>query len=151
MDKARLIPEVILELEQKLAERGQSENAISQYHYIFRVFSSFSESLGEQHFSHETLAQCLHEHYGITDQTILARRQSYKKKVLRAYQMLCDAADGRPFAPGRAAPPGRPGGTSACRYSSNTHRWRRSPVQQPGFRPASAGACQRPPQSLGHP
>jgi len=98
MDKPRLIPEVILELEQKLTERGHSENVISQYHYIFRVFSAFSELLGEQHFSHEALAQCLYEHYGITDQTVLARRQSYKKKVLRAYQMLCDAADGQPFA-----------------------------------------------------
>lgn len=98
MNQPKLIPEVILELEQKLSERGHSENVISQYHYIFRVFSAFSESLGEQHFSHEALAQCLDEHYGITDQTDLARRQSYKKKVLRAYQMLCDAADGQPFA-----------------------------------------------------
>ncbi len=98
MDKPRPIPEVILELEQKLIERGQSENTISQYHYIFRVFSAFSESLGEQYFSHEVLTRCLHEHYGITVQTILARRQSYKKKVVRSYQMLCDAADGLPFA-----------------------------------------------------
>ena len=97
MDKPRLIPEVILELEQRLAERGHSKNVISQYHYIFRVFSAFSESLGEQYFSHEALTQCLYEHYGITDQTVLVRRQSYKKKVLRAYQMLCDAADGLPF------------------------------------------------------
>ena len=97
MDKPRLIPEVILELEQRLAERGHSKNVISQYHYIFRVFSAFSESLGEQHFSHEALTQCLYEHYGITGQTVLVRRQSYKKTVLRAYQMLCDAADGLPF------------------------------------------------------
>ncbi len=98
MDKPRSMQEVILELEQKLIERGQSENTIAQYHYIFRVFSAFSESLGEQCFSCEALTQCLQEHYGITDQgAILTRRQHYKKKVVRAYQMLCDTAEGRPF------------------------------------------------------
>ena len=53
MDKPRLIPEVILELEEALAERGHSKSVISQYHYIFRVFSAFSESHGEQHFHME--------------------------------------------------------------------------------------------------
>lgn len=99
MDAPKLLSEVISELEQKLVERGHTENVVSQYHYIFRVFSAFSESFGEQYYSREILTQCLQEHYGITDQeTVLSRRQHYKKKVLRAYQMLCDAAEGQPFA-----------------------------------------------------
>ena len=98
MGEPKLLSEVILQLEQKLAERGQTNNAISQYHYIFKVFLDYSKSLGEQYFSHEILTQCLEEHYGITDQTVLSRRQHYKKKVVRAYLMLCDEAEGKPFA-----------------------------------------------------
>jgi len=98
MNKPKLLSGIILDLEQKLTERGQSGNAISQYHYIFRVFQAFSESLGNWHFSREALSQCLQEHYGITEQIILSRRQHYKKKVMRAYHMLCDEAGGLPFA-----------------------------------------------------
>ncbi|MCH5349607.1 MAG: tyrosine-type recombinase/integrase [Oscillospiraceae bacterium] len=97
MSDPKLISEVTLELEQKLAERGQSDKVISQYHYIFRVFSAFSKSFGEQYFLRDTLTRCLQEHYGITEQTVLMRRQCYKRKVLRAYKMLCDTAEGRPF------------------------------------------------------
>jgi len=98
MNEPKLITEVILELEQKLAKRGLSKNLLSQYHYIFRVFSAFSQSYGEQYFLRDTLVQCLKEHYGITEQIVLSRRQHYKKKVLRAYQMLCDEAEGKTFA-----------------------------------------------------
>lgn len=98
MNDPRKLRELALELEQKLAERGQSLNAIAQYHYIFNVFIAYSQSFGEQYFSREVLEKCLQEHYGITNQTVLARRQHYKKKVVRAYQMLCDAAQGNPFA-----------------------------------------------------
>ena len=98
MSEPRLLSELILQLEQKLAERGQTSNAISQYHYIFNVFLSYSKSLGEPYFSHKILTQCLEEHYGITDQVVLSRRQHYKKKVVRAYQMLCDESEGKPFA-----------------------------------------------------
>lgn len=98
MSKPKLLSEVILHLEQKLTERGQADTAISQYHYIFKVFWDYSKSLGEQYFSREIMTQCLEEHYGITDQTALSRRQHYKKKVVRAYLMLCDEAEGQPFA-----------------------------------------------------
>lgn len=99
MDEPKLLSEMISELEQELVERGNTKNAISQYHYIFRVFSAFTESFGERYFSREILTQCLQEHYDIIDQgAVLSRRQHYRKKVLRAYQMLCDAAEGRPFA-----------------------------------------------------
>lgn len=98
MDEPKLLAELILRLEQKLAERGQTNNAVSQYHYIFKVFWDYSKSLGEQYYSHEILTQCLEEHYGITDQVVLSRRQHYKKKVVRAYLMLCDEAEGQPFA-----------------------------------------------------
>lgn len=97
MNDPRKLRELALELEQKLAERGQSPNAIAQYHYIFNVFIAYSQSFGEQYFSREILERCLLKHYGITNQTVLARRQHYKKKVVRAYQMLCDAAQGNPF------------------------------------------------------
>lgn len=98
MSEPRLLSELILRLEEKLAERGQTNNAILQYHYIFNVFLAYSKSSGEPYFSHEILTRCLKEHYGITDQVVLSRRQHYKKKVLRAYQMLCDEAEGKPFA-----------------------------------------------------
>lgn len=97
MNAPKPLRELALELEQKLAERGQSLNAIAQYHYIFDVFIAYSQSLGEQYFSRKTLEECLQKHYGITNQAILTRRQHYKKKVVRAYQMLCDAAYGNPF------------------------------------------------------
>ena len=98
MNDPRKLRELALELEQKLAERGQSLNAVAQYHYIFNVFIAYSQSFGAQYFSREILERCLQEHYGITNQTVLARRQHYKKKVVRAYQMLCDTAQGNPFA-----------------------------------------------------
>ena len=98
MSEPKLLSELILRLEQKLVERGQTNNAVSQYHYIFKVFWDYSKSSGEQYFSHEILTQCLEEHYGITDQAILSRRQHYKKKVVRAYLMLCDEAEGQSFA-----------------------------------------------------
>lgn len=97
MNEPKHLQGLALELEQKLAERGQSPNAIAQYHYIFNVFIAYSQSFGEQYFSRGILEECLQKHYGITDQTVLSRRQHYKKKVVRAYQMLCDAAYGNPF------------------------------------------------------
>lgn len=97
MNEPKHLQGLALELEQKLAERGQSPNAIAQYHYIFNVFIAYSQSFGEQYFSREILEECLQKHYGITDQAVLSRRQHYKKKVARAYQMLCDAAYGNPF------------------------------------------------------
>lgn len=35
------IVEIVAELEKQLFARGQSPNAISQYHYIFQVFLAF--------------------------------------------------------------------------------------------------------------
>lgn len=98
MSEPRLLSELIVRLEQKLVERGQTNSVVSQYHYIFKVFLDYSKSFGEQYFSHGTLTRCLEEHYGITDQVILSRRQHYKKKVVRAYLMLCDEAEGQTFA-----------------------------------------------------
>lgn len=97
MKEPKQLQELALELEQKLAERGQSSNVIAQYHYIFNVFIAYAQSFGERYFSREILERCLREHYGITEQIVLSRRQHYKKKVVRAYQMLCDAALGNPF------------------------------------------------------
>ena len=81
MNDPRKLRELALELEQKLAERGQSLNAVAQYHYIFNVFIAYSQSFGAQYFSREILERCLQEHYGITNQTVLARRQHYKKRL----------------------------------------------------------------------
>lgn len=97
MKEPKQLQELTLELEQKFAERGQSSNVIAQYHYIFNVFIAYAQSFGEKYFSREILERCLREHYGITEQIVLSRRQHYKKKVIRAYQMLCDAALGNPF------------------------------------------------------
>lgn len=98
MDEPKRLSELAYELEQKLVERGQSLNTVAQYHYIFNVFIAYAQSFEEQYYSQKILEQCLKEHYGITDQTILSRRQHYKKKVIRAYQMLRDAAQEKPFA-----------------------------------------------------
>ena len=43
------IVEIVAELEKQLFARGQSPNAISQYHYIFQVFLAFFRS------HHETM------------------------------------------------------------------------------------------------
>ncbi|MCH5260855.1 MAG: tyrosine-type recombinase/integrase [Lachnospiraceae bacterium] len=97
MKEPKQLQELTSELERKLAERRQSSNVIAQYHYIFNVFIAYAQSSGEKYFSPEILERCLREHYGITEQIVLSRRQHYKKKVIRAYQMLCDAALGNPF------------------------------------------------------
>ena len=92
------IVEIVAELEKQLFARGQSPNAISQYHYIFQVFLAFFRSHHETYFSEELMKLCLQEHYGIEDAQRLSRRQSYKKKVIRASRMVEDMANGRGFA-----------------------------------------------------
>ena len=92
------IVEIVAELEKQLFARGQSPNAISQYHYIFQVFLAFFRSHHETYFSEELMKLCLQEHYGIDDAQRLSRRQSYKKKVIRASRMVEDMANGREFA-----------------------------------------------------
>lgn len=97
MAEKKLLTEMVSEIEAALVERGQSENGISQYHYIFRVFLSYSKSFGEREYNRDVLERCLREHYKIMDETVLSRRQHYKKKVARAFRMLCDHANGAPF------------------------------------------------------
>lgn len=96
MDK-RPMTEIMEELEKQLVARGQSPNAVSQYHYIFQVFVAFFNSYGEPCFSKEIMERCLREHYGIDCRQILSRRQSYKKKVIRASRMVEDLSEGRGF------------------------------------------------------
>lgn len=98
MEQKKLLKELIDEIEEVLMKRGQSPNAVAQYHYIYQVFLAYSNSCHQEHFSKETLERCLSEHYGITDEKTLSRRQHYKKKVLRAFRLLSDRADGKPFA-----------------------------------------------------
>lgn len=95
--KRKSMTELITELEGQLVARGQSANAVSQYHYIFRVFLAFFNSHQETYFSKELMELCLWEHYGIGKQQILSRRQHYKKKVVRASRMVEDLAEGRGF------------------------------------------------------
>ena len=90
--------ELVSELEEELAARGQSKNAIAQYHYIFQVFLAFFKSYQESYFSKELMQLCLKEHYGIDDSQFLSRRQSYKKKVVRASRMVEDIAEEKRFA-----------------------------------------------------
>lgn len=97
-ENKKTMTEIVAELEKQLAARGQSENAISQYHYIFRVFLQFFSSYHEEYYSKELMELCLREHYGIDGQPITSRRHHYKKKVLRASQMVQDIAEGHGFA-----------------------------------------------------
>ena len=90
---------LINEIEGALRERGQTENGIANYHYVFTVFLAFSKSYHEKGFSKEILQRCLREHYHIEDPAALfSRRDGHKKKVVRAYRMLCDHSEGKPFA-----------------------------------------------------
>lgn len=98
MENEKRLTVLISEIETALAERGQSANSVAQYHYIYQVFIAYSKSFGEEHFNRSILDQCLCEHYGITDEKVLSRRQHYKKKVLRAFRILCDHAEGKAFA-----------------------------------------------------
>ena len=97
-ENKKTMTEIVAELEKQLAARGQSENAISQYHYIFRVFLQFFSSYHEEYYSKELMELCLREHYGIDGHPITSRRHHYKKKVLRASQMVQDIAEGHCFA-----------------------------------------------------
>ena len=93
----RTMAELVTKLEEQLVARGQSPNSVSHYHYIFQVFLAYFHSYHELYFSKELMESCLREHYGITNQQILARRQHYKKKVLRASRMIEDMSEGRDF------------------------------------------------------
>ena len=93
---AKPLSEAVSQLEDWLVSRGQSANTVSHYHYIFQVFLGWFRSFHEEYYSEELMEQCLREHYGITDsRKILSRRQHYKKRVLRASQLLRDAASGK--------------------------------------------------------
>ncbi len=97
IENKRTMRELVTELENQLVARGQSPNAVSQYHYIFQVFLAYFNSYHELYFSKELMETCLREHYGIDEQPILSRRQHYKKKVIRASRMIEDLSEGRAF------------------------------------------------------
>lgn len=96
-ENKKTMKELVTELEEQLVLRGQSPNAISQYHYIFQVFLAYFNSYHELYFSKELMESCLREHYGIGEQQILSRRQHYKKKVVRASRLIEDLFEGRGF------------------------------------------------------
>lgn len=97
IENKRTMRELVTELENQLVARGQSPNAVSQYHYIFQVFLAYFNSYHELYFSKELMETCLREHYGIDEQPILSRRQHYKKKVICASRMIEDLSEGRAF------------------------------------------------------
>lgn len=98
MSKETQLKDLVNEIETAFIERGQSTKVISNYHYIYRVFLAYSKSFEKDYFCQEILERCLREHYGIMDENILSRRQHYKKMVLRAFKILCDHAESKPFA-----------------------------------------------------
>jgi len=99
MDQTKSIAELAENIESAMIARGQSLNRVSQYHYVFKVFIAYSKTFGETGFSADIIERCLDEHYGIKDLTaIVSRRQHYRKLVIRAYKMLRDYAEGKPFA-----------------------------------------------------
>lgn len=89
--------EIVKQIEERLTDRGNTPNSISQYHYIFTVMIAFFNSYHQKFYSKELMERCLKEHYGITDYNILSRRQHYKKKVVRASLMIEDIANGCDF------------------------------------------------------
>ena len=110
---ARPLSELVAQAEEWLVSRGQSANAVSQYHYIFRVFLSWFQSFHEERYSEELMERCLREHYGIADAgKTFSRRQHYKKKVIRASKLLKDLHDGKTLE-NRYVPPKSPLKTEA--------------------------------------
>lgn len=94
--KQKTLSEHANELEEFMRKRGQNENQISQYHYIFKVFIDYSTSHGELYFNEELLRKCLKEHYRIeTFEAILSRNEHYKKKIVRSYRLLLDKSEGK--------------------------------------------------------
>ena len=92
----RPLSELVSQAEDWLVSRGQSANAVSQYHYIFRVFLAWFGSFHEEYYSEELMERCLREHYGIENaDELLSRRQHYKKKVIRAVKLLGDMNAGK--------------------------------------------------------
>lgn len=98
MENEKRLSELVDEVLMTLIQRGQSNFGVANYRYIYNVFQAFSSSHHEDRFSHEVLECCLRDHYGITDHNILSHKQHHKKKVLRAYRLLRDHAEGKPFA-----------------------------------------------------
>lgn len=98
IESNKLLNDLVDEVLAELLERGQSTLGVANYRYIYNVFQAFSASYREKQFSREILERCLREHYGIKDADVLSRRQHHKKKVLRAFRLLCDRAAGKPFA-----------------------------------------------------
>lgn len=98
MESKKSLLDLTVELEGMLVARGQSPNAVVQYHYIFCVFLAYFQAHHEMYFSKDVMERCLQEHYGITDEQILSRRQHYKKKVVRASRLLGDLAEGKELA-----------------------------------------------------
>lgn len=91
----KLLSELIVEVEQYLVARGNAPNVVAQYHYIFQVFLAYFQTFHEPFYSETLMAQCLKEHYGITDSQKLARRQKYKRTVVRASRLIKDCAAGK--------------------------------------------------------
>lgn len=98
IESNELLSDLVDEVLAELLERGQSAFGVANYRYIYNVFQAFSASYREKQFSREILERCLREHYGIKDADVLSRRQHHKKKVLRAFRLLCDRAAGKSFA-----------------------------------------------------
>ena len=99
MSEKKLLVDLVSEIEEALETRGQTKNAVAQYHYIFRVFMAYSKACGEEKYSKEILEKCLKEHYKVESPSeVLSRREHYKKKAIRSFRMLCDYAEGKPFA-----------------------------------------------------
>ena len=89
--------ELVEQIEEMLAVRGNTPNVISQYHYIFTVMLAFFNSHRQKFYSKDLMERCLKEHYGIIDYSILLRQQYYKKMVVRASRMIEDIANGYAF------------------------------------------------------
>lgn len=76
-------------VEEYISSRGQSKNALDQYHYILSVFIKFCQKHNDGYYSEEIGLRCLSEHYGVSGVNVtIDRSQKRKRTAVRVFHMM---------------------------------------------------------------
>ena len=82
-------------VERFISDRGQTENAITIYHYILSVFIQFCNDHNAGMYSEEMGVRCLAEHYNISDvDAIINHKQRHRRTAVRVFNMMTSVSKG---------------------------------------------------------
>ena len=82
-------------VERFISDRGQTENAITIYHYILSVFIQFCNDHNAGMYSEEMGVRCLAEHYNISDvDAIIHHKQRHRRTAVRVFNMMTSVSKG---------------------------------------------------------